>query len=45
MPTGKLVYWNEPRGFGRLTDDADRAGPGVFLHITAAPDRVAPVLG
>lgn len=45
MPIGKVVYWNEQRGFGLLSDHDDRASRGVFLHASDCPGRAEPAPG
>lgn len=35
MPTGKIRFFDEERGFGFITDDEGR---DVFLHASALPD-------
>ncbi|OQM77567.1 cold-shock protein [Manganibacter manganicus] len=45
MPIGTFQFWNEDRGFGRITDDAEPDGRGVFVHVSAIPDRRSPEHG
>jgi len=43
MPTGKLIKWNEDRGFGFIQPaGASVSEPDLFVHITSMPGQRAP---
>ncbi|MBN9471420.1 MAG: hypothetical protein J0J10_21855 [Bosea sp.] len=45
MATGQITYWNYQRGFGRISDHANRECRGNFVHLNNMPDRREPMLG
>jgi cold shock CspA family protein len=45
VAVGQINYWNNERGFGRISDYANREARGNFVHLNNMPDRCEPTLG
>jgi cold shock CspA family protein len=45
MPYGKIMRWNDDRGYGFISNDQEPHAKWRFVHISELPDRVAPYEG
>lgn len=45
MPTGRIIKWDDERGFGFLRADDKSSRDNDFIHITWLPDGRAPSIG
>ncbi len=45
MPIGRIMRWDESRGFGFLSDDKQPGRKWAFAHISTIPGNLAPEIG